>query len=93
MSNDWNSVLIPMIRKAMPEIIAQEIVDVQPIMAPVKTYTINKQESLIQPSWLHIVEMTDWAKQYPNMYTVYNVGYITYHDQAALDWFKLRWES
>ena len=31
MSDDWSSVLIPMIRKMMPAIIAQEIVGVQPM--------------------------------------------------------------
>ena len=32
-----------------------------------------------------------WAREYPNMYTVYSTGYITYYDQRALDWFILRW--
>lgn len=31
--NDWNSVLIPMIRKVMPAIVAQDIVGVQPMSA------------------------------------------------------------
>ena len=30
-NKDWNSVLIPMIRKIMPAVIAQEIVGVQPM--------------------------------------------------------------
>ena len=31
MSNDWSKVLIPMVRKYMPGVIAQEIVSVQPM--------------------------------------------------------------
>lgn len=33
-NKDWNSVLIPMIRKMMPTLIAQEIVGVQPMTMP-----------------------------------------------------------
>lgn len=36
-------------------------------------------------------DMRVWAREYPNMYSVYSAGYILYADRRALTWFILRW--
>lgn len=38
-NNEWAKVLIPMIRKVMPAVIAQDIVGVQPMNIPPKYFT------------------------------------------------------
>jgi len=57
-------------------------------------YVLEVEDRVIVPSMSdHITfdSMCAWASAYPNLYTVYTVGWIKYYDQAALDWFILRW--
>lgn len=62
MSNDWSSVLIPMIRNAMPEIIAQDIVSVQPMTSPAvgSMFTMNWESGPIK-----LVSNNDYTTQRP----------------------------
>ena len=64
MDNDWTSILIPMIRKVMPTVIAQDIVGVQPMTMPkyldkvlVVDQTIDK---LPAPPEGHLTVDVDW---------------------------------
>ena len=54
-------------------------------------YLLQQEESCILPYANYMDDMQSWAKQYPNLYTVYTSGYIVYYDQRALEWFILRW--
>jgi hypothetical protein len=75
---DWNSVLIPMIRKLAPTILAQEIVGVQPMtgvtippmMAP--RYQITEQYNEVVPDGYLVIdvnkEVSHWIEEQPIRY-------------------------
>ena len=58
-------------------------------MAP--NYVLDSRYKTIIPCLPTSQELVAWASEWPNMYTIYTAGYITYYDDAALTWFIMRW--
>lgn len=56
-------------------------------------YVLESRYKTIIPRIEHMDDMMAWAREYPNMYTVYSSGYITYYNPRALAWFVLRWSG
>ena len=54
-------------------------------------YVLEKRYKTIIPFLPTSQELVEWAKDWPNMYTIYTAGYITYYNDAALSWFIMRW--
>ena len=54
-------------------------------------YVLERRYKTIIPMIENTEDMRVWAREYPNMYSVYSAGYILYSDRRALDWFILRW--
>lgn len=54
-------------------------------------YVLEERYRTIIPMIENFDDMHVWAREYPNMYSVYSSGYIIYYDRRALDWFILRW--
>ena len=54
-------------------------------------YVLERRYKTIIPCLPDSMAVIAWAREYPNMYNVYNAGYIVYSDSRALDWFVLRW--
>ncbi len=52
---------------------------------------IYQTERVIVPRWGVVVAAMDWAKQYPDSYTVYSAGLITYITEADLTMYLIKW--
>lgn len=67
MSNNWSKVLIPMVRKMMPGIIAQEIVGVQPMS--------GVDQEPVRPKFRRVDQVPDGLPPPPDGYITVDVGY------------------
>lgn len=67
-NNDWSSVLIPMIRKVMPTVIAQDIIGVQPMGLP-KPYVVLENHFPPAPDGHMVIEanfeVSSWIQNQP----------------------------
>lgn len=108
MNKEWASIMIPMIRKILPTVIAQEIVGVQPMVMPKKlTYEVLDESWAKTAPYGHTaittnVEIAHWIEKQP----VHMWKYIdletngkefalnTYFfvSDQLLTWLRMRWE-
>jgi basic membrane lipoprotein Med (substrate-binding protein (PBP1-ABC) superfamily) len=55
-------------------------------------YLIESRYRCIIPTGFDAAEtLGNWAHGYPEMYTVYTTGTISYNNEQALSWFILKW--
>ena len=52
---------------------------------------VREDEKLIMPAWDIVIECMAWARQFPEAYTVYSAGILTYNDDADLTFFLIKW--
>lgn len=105
-NSDWASVLIPIIRKTLPTLIAQEIVGVQPMFLPEKRLTYEVVEDILADRPGHSivfvnVEIGHWIESQPvHMWKYYDIDRDTEKwavkshyviSDELLMWLKLRW--
>jgi hypothetical protein len=94
MSNDkFDPVLISLIRNAMPNILAEEILSVQPMSSPYSTEEWPYQvDVLLFAKYADVIPMKHWCSEILNEgeWTA-TVQYFAFKNEEALSWFKLRW--
>lgn len=105
--SEWASILIPMIRKVLPTIIAQDIVGVQPMVLPKKlTYEVmedgwEKTAPHGHTAIMTNVEIAHWIEKQPahmwkyidieNDGKTYALNNYFFVSNELLTWLKLRW--
>ncbi len=102
---DWNKVLIPILRKTLPTLIAQEIVGVQPMVSPkMLTYEVVDDILFDRPGYTIVfvnIEVGHWIESQPaHMWKYYDIDRDTEKwavkshyvvSDELLTWLKLRW--
>lgn len=86
-------VILPVIRNAMPALLAEELCSVQPMFSP-----HNKEEWPYQIDVLpfvkysDVVPMKNWCQEtLAEGEWIANVQFFAFKTEEALTWFKLRW--
>lgn len=55
-------------------------------------YLVESRYSCIIPTGFDAAQtLGNWAREHPEMYTVYTTGTIAYNNEQALNWFILKW--
>lgn len=100
MSEKFNSIIIPMIRKVVPAMIAQEIVGVQPMSNPWIKWDFTEKDGrwgcYYSPMGLEFPELNKWCRDTfgdpgPDKKWDLDAGYLSFEKRMYVDWFLLRW--
>lgn len=93
MSDDENKkVLIPILRKTLPRIMAEEIIGVQPMVSNLKFWFSPDNPLEVKLSYqLLTTEFRDWCNE--NKLEIIRDGYrrIIFPSEREKAWFLLRW--
>lgn len=93
MSDEFDPVILPIIRNVLPDIIAQDICRVQPMGSSFKIEEWPYQIDVLPfAKYTDVIPMKQWCRETLNDGEWDStVQFFAFKNEEALTWFKLRW--
>ena len=86
-----NRVILPVIRRVMPTLVADSIIGVQPMSSPFHKNEWPYQIDLVM-KFKDLLEITEWCRTNLNSEEyISKVQYFAFNTETAYAWFILRW--